>query len=1371
MTAFYPQETIDQVNQRLDVRQLIQTIGYRPEKYQQGPKTGKGFCPIHREGLFRNLVVDLESRTFRCQYTQCPGSKGGSLVGLYSQALGIDIDVAVRRIVREQNLDVELPINRVRLDAMLEGAGLALSRGNHDEAERGFNDVLDVDPDNPEGHHGLLKVYEARGETEKRADKLIEVCRLKIAAGRAGDIPELIQEWTEVDSDSPDARFAFAELLVAEGDAEAAVIELMGGGDACEGRGELEAAIHAYKRAAAISVEKQIDVIDVAPHIIRVLTQLGRTPEAVDYLYAQGEKLLQNEQFESAADYYLMAIEADPGREESHRRFLAVACSIAPTPELSAHVLHSAEALRDAGDYESAMHALEQFMAVAPDDEGIIRALINDYNNHGRAAEAFDLEARLAGLLYDHGHQDEAREIIDNLLTWQPQHVGMLRVVTHIQQQEGDPEEPETRRRLVRALLAQSRWGEALEEAGSERLRQEDPEVMELRASALEGMARAGDHGAREKAIEILESIADRHLEETTGRRAVGYLQRAIDLTDEPTNEILFKLARAHLRNKDFPQVRDTVITVCENLVGQDRLDEAILEAERYSNLIPEDTDLVRYLVELYLRFDDGPAAVARMRRLAEDLIRNGKTQEAEEIIEQANDLEPKNLESLVRQLDHYLETGNKDKINQTRLRIVALYQEEGNHAEAAAMLETHLRDATDDVAAMNTAVQIYDGLKQKPEARRWRLQLAKAYRGSGDFDREARVLRDALKKLADDEEVLTLLTQAEFSRGDMQAGAANALRLAAIQRNGGKPESARKTLMKAVENVPENLEINREIFAHFADARQAPQAITWGKKVIGLLKSAGKLSDAASLFDQLVELDPDNLSIKQEQLKFLENTGRESDLSEKRLVLSRIYREQERFQDAETLLEAIIKTDPRHIAARHELADLFHHLGDNGKAEAQLLQIAALRHLEGETQEAIQVLQSVIASNPAHTEARRHLAQIYRSDGDPTAAVAVLLEVAAVYRKGNMETEAIAAEREALELDPYNEKLNRTLVDSLKAAGREGQACDQLEKVARHTLEKGEPESALKLCNEIIELQPNRLSARKLRAELYGKLGKSDQALEELQQIAELAVSGASMQVDAVGQQPDNARRTALQIVPEYTFDNFVVGSNSDFAHATALAIARSPARAYNPFFLYANVGLGKTHLCNAIANYLLERDPSTNIIYTNSEDFTDELVTAIQNNDVQQFRTRYRNLDLLIVDDVQFLAGKERAQEEFFHIFNSLFQAKRQIIIASDRPPAEIAHLESRLRSRFGAGVIVDIASPDVETRIAILNREIEEGDLGLEAWVARSIAEKVDSNVRDLKGALNQVVATRDLRKQELTEESVSGLLETLYPASAV
>src|SRR5690606_13577564 len=119
----------------------------------------------------------------------------------------------------------------------------------------------------------------------------------------------------------------------------------------------------------------------------------------------------------------------------------------------------------------------------------------------------------------------------------------------------------------------------------------------------------------------------------------------------------------------------------------------------------------------------------------------------------------------------------------------------------------------------------------------------------------------------------------------------------------------------------------------------------------------------------------------------------------------------------------------------------------------------------------------------------------------------------------------------------------------------------------------------------------------------------------------------------DVVGQQPDNARRTALQIVPEYTFDNFVVGSNSDFAHATALAIARSPARAYNPFFLYANVGLGKTHLCNAIANYLLERDPSTNIIYTNSEDFTDELVTAIQNNDVQQFRTRYRNLDLLIV------------------------------------------------------------------------------------------------------------------------------------------
>jgi chromosomal replication initiator protein len=337
--------------------------------------------------------------------------------------------------------------------------------------------------------------------------------------------------------------------------------------------------------------------------------------------------------------------------------------------------------------------------------------------------------------------------------------------------------------------------------------------------------------------------------------------------------------------------------------------------------------------------------------------------------------------------------------------------------------------------------------------------------------------------------------------------------------------------------------------------------------------------------------------------------------------------------------------------------------------------------------------------------------------------------------------------------------------MEGLLRSGRNDQAADEMEEIAGTMIERGKLEDALATLNQLLEIDPGKLNARRLRAELYTRSGDDAKALEEYREIANLAAAAPHHAARPSAAAPEMPIYE-LQIVKEYDFDRFVVGANNNFAYATALAVAKSPARAYNPLFLYADVGLGKTHLCNAIANYLLEHNPKTRIIYTNSEDFTGELVEAIQNNAIQQFRTRYRNADLLIVDDVQFLTGKERAQEEFFHIFNTLFQAKRQIVVTSDRPPSEIAHLESRLRSRFGSGVIVDIASPDLETRIAILNREAELLELGIDSASKRIVAERVDTNVRDLKGALNQLVAMRDLRGQELTDDNIRKMLDTYY-----
>ncbi len=247
------------------------------------------------------------------------------------------------------------------------------------------------------------------------------------------------------------------------------------------------------------------------------------------------------------------------------------------------------------------------------------------------------------------------------------------------------------------------------------------------------------------------------------------------------------------------------------------------------------------------------------------------------------------------------------------------------------------------------------------------------------------------------------------------------------------------------------------------------------------------------------------------------------------------------------------------------------------------------------------------------------------------------------------------------------------------------------------------------------------------------------------------------------------NEDQTYSILNPKYTFDTFVIGNSNRLAHAASVAVAESPAKAYNPLFIYGGVGLGKTHLMNAIGHYIIQQNPSLRVLYVSSEKFTNELINAIKDDKNEEFRYKYRNIDVLLIDDIQFIAGKERTQEEFFHTFNALYEVNSQIIVSSDKPPKEITTLEERLRSRFEWGLIADIQPPDLETRIAILRKKAHLENLIVSDEIINFIANSIASNIRELEGALNRVIAYSSLTEKEITVEMATEALKDILSAN--
>jgi chromosomal replication initiator protein DnaA len=1325
------------VLESIDAERLLRLIDHRTEKIQREGDSLRALCPIHDEQVMRTLIVDAAARTFNCQRKKCAGFGGGDLIDLYARARKLTRPEAAEALAEAFAVQFDDDAREIdRRRAMEEAANLIAIRA-WEPAEALYRRVLDSEPRSIEALRGLLDIHTQMARHDDIHATTLTLGRALSAVGEHDQAHLLLREFLERWPKDADVKLLQIECLENLDEKDWAAEERLALAEKLLESGDAERAMQVLSGLPGPKFGSE----DLDSRVAAALARAGRAGEAVELWTRRADACADADDDAGAWRALRAAIELAPERADLRLKAAEIAAGATIALEALGACCDDIESLIRDSERGPASRALEILLEAYPQHPRLIelKGDLESARGHDEAA----LEMRLKGVdLFENSRDFEgALSALEKVINDRQESVLLLTRRAKLLVETGETDKAIEAYLKIAEVFEE---GDDLDQAAATLQTVIDlaPDEMAHRERQLDLYVRLGVEAiVLRHASALAEAMRLRGDREGSAR----ILERS--LTVAPHDCELLAMHAEALRDLDREgEAAEQFLSAARAHLDEGQQDRARRCIDAAIKCLPEHMEARELRADLMIAQGMAPQGIHELLALGEAYARGGDFAGVVKVAEKVLNLSPDNLAALQELAEAYGRLGRRNEQREVQLRVVRGARQSHAFTRATEICQAILREDEHYTPALEELISIAESTRQTEKLGRLIWQLAQAHARAGRRDEEMKALDRVLSMDA-------CHRGAWFRRLELM------MQWSAPKDLAGAVDKAIETFASAekigeIEQILEDLRAGRavkpEIVAGLAELKHRAGDQDGLKMELrrqaDLLKRALRDDEAIEVMGRLAEMSGADPAIGRQRIELLLRTGRRDEAADEHLRLAERCFAEGRLPDAEQMYHEALKIRSGDLIAREGLLEVHLKTGDRERADEAIEDLAAHYMKRGEIDRALATYERVFSYSPKSEETLRKIIAVRENAGQIDEAVKAyhrLLDVhLAAGRGGPFEQ---TAER-AIALDPGNRELRRRLIDRLTDVGRTSEAEMALIGLVETLITANDLDEAARAIDEVLSMNQESVQGRAYRAEIMARRGNADAALREFRSLTgklghvRSAGAGEGSPAFALG------NYEGLTRVREYTFDNFVVGARNNFAHATAVAVARAPGRNYNPLFLYADVGLGKTHLCHGIANFALERHPQLKVMYTMTEDFIGGLIDGIQTNSITSFRHRHRLSDILIIDDIQFLSGKERAQEEFFHIFNALFEAGKQIVITSDRPPKEISHLENRLRSRFGAGIIVDIQSPDLETRIAILRKELagQEGGDKVPDAVVLALAEGIPSNIRDLKGALNQLLA---------------------------